>query len=113
MSSDYSVRCPEHKVPHLTALAVELGLLKESSETPGQYYGAMWGVAWCPVGLSHDAGREPMFHANIRIPGVSLLEFAQSAYTASPTATLAAGIKTLGAYFSPSTENTQLTGSPA
>jgi hypothetical protein len=112
MSNDYFIRCIESKVPKLMALAVGLGLLKESSETPGQYYEAMRGVAWCPIGRLYqpivdqetpapisDASGEAYFHANIRVPFDSLLEYAHEVYAANPSEELGAGLATMGDYF--------------
>jgi hypothetical protein len=120
MSNDYFIRCVESKVPSLMSLAVQLGLLKESSETPGQYYEALQGVAWCPIGRLYqpvvdqekpvpigDVSGEAYFHANIRVPFDSLLEYAQGVYAANPSEELGAGLATMGDYFLLTTDGTQ------
>lgn len=121
MSNDYFIRCVESKKPQLLHLAVQLGLLKESGDTPGQYYEALRGVAWCPIGrlylpiidqeqpvpISDPVTGEAYFHANIRVPFDSLLEYAHDVYAADPSDELGAGLATMADYFLLNADGTQ------
>ena len=111
--NDYFIRCSPAKVPQLMRLSVLLGLLRESTDQPGRYHSVDPAVVWVPLGTLHtpaadpldpplprlDSNGDPWWHANLRVPFDSLLEYAQGVYAANPSPELGAALASMGDYF--------------
>jgi hypothetical protein len=124
--NDYYIRCTQAKVPELLKLAVMVGILKQPEA--GVYYPASPQIVWVPLGTLYKSSAnpeiapeprlapdgKPWFHANLRVPFDSLLDYVQGVYAANPSPELGAAIASIGDFFLLNQDGTQaVPGNPA